>query len=85
MGQKFSRLVLKSLLYNGCNLTILQYFYNFTGRALKNGGTAYFCYRFCQNICTIFFKNLPKIVSIPAAVELSIHRKIFESLFSVVS
>ena len=80
MGLKFSGLVLDPFLYNGFNLAILQ-------SLGKSPDEMEILHIFAIAFARIFapsFKNLPKILSIPAAFEMSINCKTFKTFFSVV-
>ena len=80
MGLKFSGLVLDPFLYNGFNLAILQ-------SLGKNPEEMEILHIFVIGFARIFapsFKNLPEILSIPAAFEMSIIYKPSKTFFSVV-
>ena len=80
MGLKFSGLVLDPFLYNGFNLAILQSL----GKSAKEIDILHI---FSIGFARIFapsFENLPEILSIPAAFEMSINCKTSKTFFSVV-
>ena len=80
MGLKFSGLVLDPFLYNGFNLAILQ-------SLGKSPEEMEILHIFVIGFARIFapsFKNLPEILSIPAAFEMSVNCKTSKTFFSVV-
>ena len=79
MGLKFSGLVLDPFLYNGFNLAILQ-------SLGKSNEEMEILHIFAIGFASIFapsFKNLPEILSIPAAFKMPINCKTSKT-FSVV-
>ena len=79
MGLKFSGLVLDPFLYNGFNLAILQ-------SLEKSPEEMEILHIFAIGFARIFapsFKNLPEILSIPAAFEMSTNCKTSKILFPV--
>ena len=80
MDLKFSGLVLDPFLYNGFNLAILQ-------SLGKNPEEMEILHIFAIGFSRIFapsFKNLPEMLSIRAAFEMSINCKTPKTFFSVV-
>ena len=80
MGLTFSGLVLDPFLYNGFNLAILL-------SLGKSPEEMEILHIFAIGFARIFapsFKNLPEILSIPAAFEMSINSKTSKIFFSVV-
>ena len=79
MGLKFSGLVLDSFLYNGFNLAILQ-------SLGKSPDEMEILHIFVIGFARIFapsFKNLPEILSISAAFEMSINYKTSKTFSAV--
>ena len=80
MGLKFSGLVLDHFLCNGFNLAIFQ----LLGKSPEETEILHiFALGFARTFAPSF-KNLPKILSIPAAFEMSINYKTSKTFFSVV-
>ena len=80
MGLKFSGLVLDPFLHNGFILAILQ-------SLGKSPAEMEILHIFVIGFARIFapsFKNIPQILSIPAAFEVSINCKTSKTFFSVV-
>ena len=80
MSLKFSGLVLDPFLCNGFNLAIFQ-------SLGKNNEEMEILHIFAIGFARIFapsFNNLPEILSIPAAFDMSIHCKISKTFFSIV-
>ena len=80
MGRKFSRLVLGPFLCTGFNLSIMQ-------SREKSLDKMDILHIFAIGFARAFaasFENLPEILSIPAAFEMSIHCKTSKTFFSVV-
>ena len=80
MGLKFSGLALDPFLYNGFNLAILQ-------SLGKSPEEVEILHIFVVGFSRIFapsFKNLPEMLSIPAAFEMSISCKTPKTFFAVV-
>ena len=80
MSLKFSGLVLYPFLYKGFNLAILQSL----GKSPEEMEVLHISAIGFARIFATSFKNLPQILSIPAASEMSINCKISKTLFFVV-
>ena len=79
MGLKFSVLVFDPFLYKGFNLAILPSI----GKRPEEMELLHISAIGFTRICAPSFKNLPEILSIPAAFEMFMHCEISKLLFSV--
>ena len=80
MGPKFSGLVLDPFLYNGFNLAILQSL----RKSPEEIEISHFFVIGFARICAPSFNNLPEILSISTAFEMSINYKTSKTFFPVV-
>ena len=78
MGLKFSGLVLDPFLYNGFNIAVLHSL----GKSPEEMEMLDFFAIGFGRIFTSSFKNLPEILSVPAAFEMSINCKTFKTFLS---
>ena len=80
MGVTFSWLVCETVLYNGFDLAILPSL----GKSPAKMEVLHISAIAFARIFAPSFKELPEILSIPAAFDMSVHCKISKTFFSVV-